>query len=223
MANASIFDILINKKLVVFDFDGVIVDSVNIKTEAFAEIYKPFGQRIVDQVITHHINNGGMSRFKKFKHYHNQFLNKSIDDDEIENMSREFSNIVVTRVISSKWIIGVTEFLEKLYYKNINCVIISATPEEELHQIVKERKIEKYFSLIFGSPVSKLDNLKKALTESHVSNNDAIFFGDAMADWEASDKMDVQFVGVGDSIWDLLKEKKRDLYFIKNFEIFNDL
>ena len=44
-----------------------------------------------------------------------------------------------------------------------------------------------------------------------------------MADWEASDKIGVQFVGVGDSIKNLLGEKKEGSYFIQNFKIFNEL
>ena len=44
-----------------------------------------------------------------------------------------------------------------------------------------------------------------------------------MADWEASDKIGVQFVGVGDSIKDLLSENSESSYFIQNFEIFNEL
>ena len=149
MTNTLILDLLKNKKLFAFDFDGVIVDSVNIKTEAFAEIYKPYGQKIVDRVINHHINNGGMSRFSKFKYYHNNYLNENIDEIEIESMSSKFSNIVVAKVISSQWINGIIEFLNKLKLKKIDCVIISATPKKELIQIVKARGIEKYFSLTF--------------------------------------------------------------------------
>ena len=136
MANTLIFDLLKNKRLFAFDFDGVIVDSVNIKTEAFAEIYKPYGQKIVDRVINHHINNGGMSRFTKFKYYHNNYLNENIDESEIESMSSKVSNIVVAKVISSQWIIGIIEFLNKLKLKKIDCVIISATPQKELIQII---------------------------------------------------------------------------------------
>ena len=223
MTNTLILDLLKNKKLFAFDFDGVIVDSVNIKTEAFAEIYKPYGQKIVDRVINHHINNGGMSRFSKFKYYHNNYLSENIDESEIESMSSKFSNIVVAKVISSQWIIGIIEFLNKLKLKKIDCVIISATPKKELIQIVKARGIEKYFSLILGSPESKSSNLKHALDIRGVAKEDTIFFGDAMADWEASDKIGVQFVGVGDSIKNLLGEKKEDSYFIQNFKIFNEL
>ena len=223
MTNTLILDLLQNKKLFAFDFDGVIVDSVNIKTEAFAEIYKPYGQIIVDQVINHHINNGGMNRFTKFKYYHNNYLKENINESEIEKLSSKFSNIVVSKVISSQWIIGIIEFLNKLKLKKIDCVIISATPQKELIQIIKARGIEDYFSLILGSPESKSSNLKHALDISGIAKEDAVFFGDAMADWEASDKIDVQFVGVGDSIKDLLSENAVGSYFIQNFEIFNEL
>ena len=53
-------------KNIFFDFDGVIADSVNVKTEAFEKIYLPYGKEIAEKVINHHRENGGMSRFEKF-------------------------------------------------------------------------------------------------------------------------------------------------------------
>mgnify|MGYP006077874289 FL=1 len=50
-------------KAIIFDYDGVIAESVNVKTEAFAELYKPYGTDIVQKVIKHHEANGGVSRF----------------------------------------------------------------------------------------------------------------------------------------------------------------
>ena len=46
---------------ILFDFDGVIADSVHVKTEAFAKIYEPYGKEVVNRVVTHHIANGGVS------------------------------------------------------------------------------------------------------------------------------------------------------------------
>ena len=50
-------------KSIIFDYDGIIAESVNVKTEAFAELYKPFGKDIVQKVMKHHESNGGVSRF----------------------------------------------------------------------------------------------------------------------------------------------------------------
>ena len=58
-------------KGIIFDFDGVIAQSVEVKTEAFADMYKEYGKAVVNKVVQHHEDNGGMSRFEKFRLYHN--------------------------------------------------------------------------------------------------------------------------------------------------------
>ena len=58
---------------IIFDFDGVIAESVEIKTEAFRDMYSSYGKDISDSVVDHHLINGGMSRFEKFPLYHNRF------------------------------------------------------------------------------------------------------------------------------------------------------
>ena len=57
-------------KGIIFDFDGVIADSVQVKTDAFAALYKPYGPDIVKKVVEHHEANGGMSHFEKIRLYH---------------------------------------------------------------------------------------------------------------------------------------------------------
>ncbi len=206
-----------SKKLFVFDFDGVLADSVNIKTKAFAEIYKPYGKSVVNKVVSHHNSNGGMSRFKKFEHYHKSFLDKDIDQIQIKCLSNQFSDLVVKEVVDSDWIPGAKEYLEKLYLNKACCEIISATPQDELELIIKKRNMKKYFSSVYGSPASKYDNLQIALKKNDLIPDDAVFFGDALADWEASNKMGVLFVGVGKSIKDILEYNKNNI-FIENFE-----
>ena len=68
----EIIKILDTKSVFVFDFDGVLADSVNIKTLAFYELYKEYGGSISSKVVEHHEANGGMSRFDKFKYYHHK-------------------------------------------------------------------------------------------------------------------------------------------------------
>ena len=110
----SKFNDLINrKKLLVFDFDGVIADSVEVKTDAFAELYKSYGKEIEQKVINHHRNHGGMSRFEKFQHYHTEFLKKSVNENEVSQLSEEFSKLVVDKVISSPEIKGANTFLKE--------------------------------------------------------------------------------------------------------------
>ena len=215
--------ILSKKKLVIFDFDGVLVDSVNVKTEAFGLMYKDYGSDVVKKVHDHHIENGGLPRFEKFRHYHKNFLGKTLNEDGVQEMSKKFSKMVVERVVSADWIPGAEEFLKILYKHKINCVVVSATPQNEIELIIKKRNINFYFSSIYGSPTSKHVNLSSALNKNSVFAKDAIFFGDALADWQASSKNNIQFVGIGKSIKNLLEKNNESIYFIDDFKGINDL
>ncbi len=59
-----------------FDFDGVIAESVSAKTDAFKEMYLPYGEKIAEEVVDYHIKNGGVSRYEKFRHWEKKFFNK---------------------------------------------------------------------------------------------------------------------------------------------------
>ena len=106
-------------KTIIFDFDGVILDSLNAKTDAFYQMYVPFGIEIAERVKKYHLLNGGISRYEKFKFWHKNYLNKDISKNEVDNLSDEFSKLVVDKVIKSKQVKGSIEFIKK-YSKNLN-------------------------------------------------------------------------------------------------------
>ena len=43
-----------------WDFDGVIKDSMTVKSDAFEQLFLPFGENIAKKVRTHHEANGGI-------------------------------------------------------------------------------------------------------------------------------------------------------------------
>ena len=212
-----IHDFLESKELLVFDFDGVLADSVEIKTDAFAEIYKPFGENIVAKVVDYHRRNGGMSRFDKFKHYHSSYLNLQLSDYQLLKLSEQFSALVVNAVIASNEVPGANNFLQYQCLNNKKCIINSATPQKEICQIIDKRGMTKYFNGIYGSPSSKYDNLILALSNSEVSYKDVVFFGDAKSDLQAADTLQIDFVGVGKKMHDLLISLDAQYYFINDF------
>lgn len=215
----SLKDLINTKKLFVFDFDGVLADSVNVKTQAFASLYEKYGAPVVHKVIMHHEKNGGMSRFEKFKHYHKTFLGKNLNKLEIQKMSEKFSAMVIKKVIASEWIHGAKNYLDKLYEAKNNCVVISATPLNEIRHIIDKRDMNKYFSIVCGSPSTKHDNLEHVMRKFSICSKEIVFFGDSIADWEAASKKDILFVGIGATIKDLLKNEKKPKIFVDDFEI----
>jgi len=179
-----------------FDFDGVILDSVNIKTEAFRKLYEKHGKSIAKKVVAHHLENGGMSRFEKFKLYHKEFLSFQLSQKEIEKLAKEFSNIVYRKVLKAKFIKGSRNFLKKCKTYGKRCFLISATPEREIKKIARKRGLDKYFVDIKGSPESKADNIRKVLRKYKIDKKNALFFGDSPNDKKAADETKVRFIGI---------------------------
>lgn len=194
-------------KAIIFDFDGVIAESVNVKTEAFAEIYKPYGDDVVRKVVEHHLANGGVSRFEKFKIYHNNYLGKSISDDEIQKLAKEFSNLVLTKVVESPYVKGAYEFISG-NYKKYDLFISSGTPQNEIREIAKRRNIAKYFKGIFGSPLLKSKHTQKIMKENDYLNNEVVFVGDAPSDRKAALNNDIFFIARVDDKISPLKDEK---------------
>ena len=190
-----------------FDFDGVLADSVEVKTRAFAKLFEPHGPEVVRKVIDHHRRHGGMTRVEKFRHYHSKYLDKNLNDEEMANLCRRFSELVVDEVVAAPEIQGAGEFLTK-WHKRLPCFVISATPEEEIRKIVQRRGMAGYFREVLGAPVEKERNLRSLLKRYRFSPSKCCFFGDAAGDYQAARACGTYFIGIlPDSDAPLLKSQ----------------
>ena len=195
-------------KGIIFDFDGTLVDSIDVKTNAFAEIYEPYGQLIVEKVIKYHIKNGGISRFDKFEYFHNKYLKKQIDSNQILALSDKFSNIVIDKVVDSPFFPGVLEFISNR--SNFKKFISTATPQVEIVKILKREKIFNFFDFVQGSPASKSEHIQQIMKKYKYNSKEIIYVGDTKSDYMAALKNEVLFVSVKDKFDD-------DTIVLKNF------
>ena len=69
-------------KAIIFDFDGVIIESADIKTEAFRALFENYPEH-VEAIAGFHIENGGMSRFDKFRHIYKNIINEELNEELI--------------------------------------------------------------------------------------------------------------------------------------------
>jgi len=179
-------------KGIIFDFDGVLAESVNIKSEAFYNLYLPFGLEIAEKVRNHHLENGGMSRFKKFKYYHDIFLNKLLDDSGLKELVDTFSSMVINEVVAAEEVKGASTFLNET--NHLIYWIVSATPQEEIVEIIKCREMDDYFEKVYGSPRSKSDCVAEILVDNNLNPNEVVFVGDANSDYIAANNNNLHFV-----------------------------
>ena len=180
-------------KNIIFDFDGVLAESVHIKTQAFCKLYERYGKEIAEKVVAHHEENGGMSRFEKFPYYHKTFLNIDLNKNDVEKLSDNFSKLVIDAVVDADEVQGALWFLNK--YKRVSKYwIVSATPTDEINEIVKRRGILEYFIKIYGSPNKKTGIVQKIINNNNLTLNETVFLGDAKSDFDAANKNDIDFI-----------------------------
>ena len=181
-----------NLEILFWDFDGVIKESVSVKTDAFEELFKPYGKIISNKVKYHHTANGGMSRFEKIPLYL-KWANIEPTSKKVKEVCSQFGSIVRDRVINSKWVPGVRDFIENYNTKKIS-IIVSATPQDELDEICFALDLNKFFSNIFGSPVSKSNAIKDSIDFYGISSNKCLMFGDAQTDIDAARENNINFI-----------------------------
>tara|TARA_B100000614_G_scaffold253473_1_gene267449 strand:- start:50 stop:691 length:642 start_codon:yes stop_codon:yes gene_type:complete len=179
-------------KTIFWDFDGVIKDSVSVKSDAFEELFLPFGSDVAKKIRMHHEDNGGMSRYDKLPIYLNLAGEKN-STDSISKYEKQFSKLVMNRVINSPWVEGVLEYI-KTNYKAQKFFLITATPQKEIEEILKKLEISKYFKKVIGSPTNKKDAIKIILSNENINLDDSIMIGDSCSDYEAAKENNVFFV-----------------------------
>jgi len=180
-------------KAIFFDFDGVIVESTDIKTEAFAKLFEREGENIVKEVVAYHINNMGVSRFDKFRYIYKEILHKELSDDKFDALCKKFASLVVSAVIRTPYVKGASEFLER-ESDAYTFFVVSATPQDEIVDIVRRRGLAGLFKFVYGAPLTKSEAVRKILKEEDISSRDTVYIGDAMSDYLAAKDNGVKFI-----------------------------
>lgn len=177
---------------VILDCDGVILESVSVKTDAFAELFSFAGEK-KDEIITFHLNNGGMSRYDKFRYIYSDILKQPLTESRFDELSHNFAAIVHQNVVRSPFVVGAEDFLES-YHDRLALHVVSATPEGELLEIFEERNMLRYFRSVHGAPEKKAVHLRTIASRSSCDPSTFIFVGDARNDYVASKEAGIRFI-----------------------------
>ena len=175
-----------------WDFDGVIKDSVEVKSNAFFKLFEKFGHDLALKVMSHHEDNGGLSRFEKIPIYLD-LAGKEPTEKLINDYCIKFSKLVKQEVIESKWVPGVLDFIIKNNKKS-SYFLVTATPQDEIEEIMNELNIMPYFVEVIGSPTKKTKAIEKILKQYSISPNNSIMIGDSYGDLKAANFNCVPFI-----------------------------
>ena len=185
----------------VFDCDGVILDSNRIKTEAFRIAAQPWGAEATDALVAHHVANGGISRHRKFAHFLDSILPQhaptpvpGVDGPRLDELLTGYAQVVRRGLMTC----AVAEGLEDLRAQTpvATWCIVSGGDQAELREIFAARRLDHLFDGgVFGSP----DNNDVILAREIKSGSipiPALFLGDSRYDYEVAQRASLDFVFV---------------------------
>lgn len=181
----------------VFDCDGVLLDSVPVKTRAFGRVAEPFGPEARDRFLLYHRLHGGVSRYRKFAWFYEEVLGRPITPEESERMAAQFVAYTQEELRNCALIAGARETLEA-WHGRLPMYVCSGAPQEELEAVLRLRGLTGYFEGIHGSPPAKAELLSGIVRARKMDPADALMVGDAPTDRDAAEQAGTQFYGVGD-------------------------
>lgn len=182
-------------KNIIFDFDGVILDSVPIKTEAYKKLFNEYDKRVVAEFIKYHELNGGISRYEKIKYFFQILLKQEILEKDILKLANIYSILTKKELSNSKYLIKETIAFIKDNYLNFNMHIASGADDNDLKYICNKLNLNKYFISITGSPTLKSEIVNKIIVSNNYDKNETILIGDSLNDYNAAEKNNILFYG----------------------------
>lgn len=179
-------------RLLILDFDGVVAESIAMKAEAFRKTFS-FVPEHLEEIVAYHLENGGMSRYKKFRYIYEKILHEELTPEQEERLAGRYAGLIFDKMLTVPLVPGAEEFLQECS-RVLPLYIVSATPEEEMQEIARRRDLAKYFVRVYGSPRTKGECIREILAATESSPGETLFVGDAPQDWEAAGETGVRFV-----------------------------
>lgn len=199
-----------NIKVIILDFDGVILESVGIKDRAFGKLFENHPQHL-PQIMEYHLSNNATIRFDKFKYIYENILHLTYNDEIEKKLSKQFSGGIVDQIIRCPYVAGAHDFLED-FVEKMPLYLVSVNPPEELGSILASRDLARYFKDVYAHPWRKQDAILDILKREDILTEEAVFIGDSVEDYRAALASDVPFIGrdsrksFGDADVDLYKD-----------------
>jgi phosphoglycolate phosphatase-like HAD superfamily hydrolase len=179
-------------RAIIFDLDGVLLESTQAKSQSFRELFAEYPHH-VESIVAYHAAHAGVSRFDKLRHVFACILKKPLSEKQLRSLCDQYSRLVLGRVLAAPLVPGAVEFLRD-HHRDLSLFIASGTPHDELHRILEQRQLLRYFQGAFGSPSSKTQIVNRILSYWSFQPSQVAFVGDSEVDLEAATCNKVRFI-----------------------------
>jgi phosphoglycolate phosphatase-like HAD superfamily hydrolase len=181
-------------KVILWDFDGVLLESNSVRGDGFMEVLKAFPPEQLDVLMDFHNINGGLSRYVKFRYFFENIRGEEISDIQVQEYVEKFSKIMRCQLSDIKRLIAETNDFVKKIHKNFIMHIVSGSDQEELRYLCKILGIDEYFKSIQGSPVHKNDLVRNLIQQYEFDLSEYVLIGDSINDYDAAIYNNIKFI-----------------------------
>jgi len=188
-------------KCLVFDFDGVLVDSNAVKRSAYCDVFASLN---VDRAVVEQEMLGGFRTGDRYqvierilRHLMDRGLVPTIAPlaELVERCADQYNRICESFAATCREVPGASIVLPRLA-REYALYVNSGTPEEPLRRIVQARGWTEQFRDVLGAPQTKIENLRRVLDREKVEGFQVLCVGDRREDLDAALDCGCGFVGV---------------------------
>lgn len=189
----------IDKSVILWDFDGVILDSMSIRKFGFEKVLEDYPKEEVNSLLDFHVKNGGLSRYVKFRYFFEDVRNEELSEKKLKELTQAYSAIMHKELVNRDRLIPETLKFIRNNQQNYKMHIVSGSDEEELKTLCEKLNIFLYFESIAGSPTPKKELIEALIIERNYKPGDLCLIGDSINDLEAAETNGIDFFGFNNS------------------------
>lgn len=181
-------------RTLVLDCDGVVLDSNQLKTQAYYDTAISFGAnpQQAEAIMEYHVRLGGISRYPKFKYFLEQILQQPATDASMQFLLQRFANEIHKGLLHCAMAPGLQQL--RASTSHARWMLLSGGDQAELRALFAERGIADLFDAgIFGSPDNKDQVLGRELANGNIVQP-ALYLGDSRYDHEAAKRAGLDFI-----------------------------
>lgn len=185
-----------NFKVVLWDFDGVLMQSNAVRDQGFLKVLEAYPPEQVAQLMVYHQANGGLSRYVKFRYFFEVIRQEAVSDEQIQSLAEAFSVIMKSLLVNPDLLIAdAWNLVKKLHQQQVPMHIVSGSDQTELRYLCAALQLDAYFVSIHGSPTPKKQWVHELLLHNQYPLHETILIGDSINDYDAAIENGIRFGG----------------------------
>lgn len=180
-----------HKKIVLFDFDGVIAHTLKYSFDIHKKVNSDFSWAEFQDMSEGNFFDGYKEKLQSGKHVHPEYFQEEYQE-QLQALSIEKS---------------MGEEIKKLSSSGYVLFVVSSTNTKYIREFLEKEKILSYFKDILGSDVhlSKVIKIQSILYSESILPNQCVFITDTVGDIKEAQKCKVSSIGVS---WGLHSKEK---------------